>query len=449
MILSGLKTWLETGELLTTPGLADVQLTLSVLPGGCLRKKTHLGRRRLAKPVKCSYNGTARRQGVSFSVGVGRLGPSTGRRHGQPGGLPSGIFGRMIEANPEDAVAFGLFSVRQAKAAGYRESEIRSWVSRGRWIQAGRGLLVEAGCESRPEDQVVRDVLEGGPHAVAGFASAARVHGWDLDALPATPAVILPPGVNGRGRVSSYRALLQPDEMGLAGVLRLTTPLHTAVQLACVLPMGQAVVLLDSAMRSRQVRPDRLAGAIAGSRAVGSKSAREALALADPLSGSIPESLARLLFHEAGLPAPNSQYWPRLNGMSARVDFAWPEFMLVVEIDGRKYHIDAVAFQRDRVRQNALMQGKWMVLRFTVEDVRYDRLTSSTRFDAHSHASARYCPDRRRTGRRCSSGIPRPPATTPCWRRLPRRRSRTAGCSCRWDPRSARRSAAAPGESGR
>ena len=27
MILSGLKTWLETGELLTTPGSSDVQLT--------------------------------------------------------------------------------------------------------------------------------------------------------------------------------------------------------------------------------------------------------------------------------------------------------------------------------------------------------------------------------------------------------------------------------------
>jgi hypothetical protein len=278
----------------------------------------------------------------------------------------------MIEVNPEAAVAFGLFSVRQAKAAGYRDGEIRRWVNKGRWIQAGRGLLLEAGRESRPEDQMVRDVLEGGPHAVAGFSSAARAHGWDLDALPATPAVILPPGVSGPGRVSSYRAMLQPDEMTLLGVLRLTTPLHTAVQLACVLPKRQAVVLLDSAMRSRRVSPDRLAVAIAGSRAVGSKSAREAFALADPLSGSIPESLARLVFHEAGFPAPISQYWPRLAVIDARVDFAWPEFMLVVEIDGRKYHIDAAAFQRDRVRQNALMQGKWMVLRFTVEDVRYD-----------------------------------------------------------------------------
>ncbi len=278
----------------------------------------------------------------------------------------------MIEVNPEAAVAFGLFSVRQAKAAGYGENEIRRWVRKGRWVQPGRGLLLAAGRESRPEDQTVRDVLEGGPHAVAGFSSAARAFGWDLDALPATPAVIIPPGVNGRGRVLSYRALLEPDEMTLLGVLRLTTPLHTAVQLACVLPNHQAVVLLDSAMRSRQVRARELAAAIAGSRAVGSKSARKAFALADPLSGSIPESLARLLFIEAGLPSPISQYRPLLAGIDARVDFAWPEFMLVVEIDGRAYHIDAAAFQRDRVRQNALMQGKWMVLRFTVEDVRYD-----------------------------------------------------------------------------
>ena len=278
----------------------------------------------------------------------------------------------MIEANPEAAVAFGLFSVRQAKEAGYREGEIRRWVTKGRWIPVGRGVLVEAGRDTRPEDRMVRDVLDGGPNAVAGFTSAATVYGWDLDTMPATPAVVLPPGFKGRGRVPAYRALLQPDDIALLGVLRLTSPLQTAVQLACVLPQQKAVVLLDSVMRSKQVQPDRLAREIDRSQAVGSKNARAAMALADPLSGSIPESLARMLFHEAGLPAPVSQYQPRLAAVTARVDFAWPDYMLVVEIDGRRYHIDAVAFQRDRVRQNALMQGKWMVLRFTVEDVRYD-----------------------------------------------------------------------------
>ena len=278
----------------------------------------------------------------------------------------------MIEANPEEAVAFGLFSVRQAKDAGHSIADIRRWVSKGRWIQAGRGLLLEVGRDARPEDQIVRDVIDGGPNAVAGFASAATAYGWDLDTMPATPSVILPPGFKGRGRVPAYRAVLDPEDIALLGVLRLTTPLQTAVQLACSLPTEKAVVLLDSAMRSGQLSPDQLALEIAQSQAVGSKSAREALALADPLSGSIPESLARLLFHEAGLPAPVSQYQPHLADVTARVDFAWPGHMLVVEIDGRQYHIDAVAFQRDRVRQNALIQGKWMVLRFTVEDVRYD-----------------------------------------------------------------------------
>ncbi len=171
-------------------------------------------------------------------------------------------------------------------------------------------------------------------------------------------------------------------------------------------------------MRSEQVHPERLAVAIGSSRGVGSRSARQALALADPLSGSIPESLARMLFREAGLPAPVSQYHPPLAAINVRVDFAWPEFMLVVEIDGRRYHIDAAAFQRDRIRQNALMQGKWMVLRSPSKTSATTRRMWSMRFGARSAASARCFPGPPRTAHPCSSGTHRPPARRPCSRRL-------------------------------
>lgn len=277
----------------------------------------------------------------------------------------------MIEPDPEAAVAYGLFSVRQAKDAGYGEYEIRRQVRRGRWQQVERTVLQVAGRETRSGDRYVRDVLCAGPGAVSAFASAAVIHGWDLDILPQTPAVILPPGTRGRSQVVSQRSRLGDDEIVLMGVLRVTTPLRTAVDLASVLPPRLAVITMDCAFRSRRVHQDELALALSQGRGHGVCAARRALALSDPLSGSIPETIARLLFLEAGLPAPIAQYPVRWGDLVARLDFAWPEHMLLVEIDGRRWHIDADTFAQDRVRQNAATQNGWRILRFTAAQVRF------------------------------------------------------------------------------
>jgi very-short-patch-repair endonuclease len=44
--------------------------------------------------------------------------------------------------------------------------------------------------------------------------------------------------------------------------------------------------------------------------------------------------------------------------------------MVLLEIDGREFHIGREPFQRDRTKQNALIRAGWWVLRFTVEDIR-------------------------------------------------------------------------------
>jgi very-short-patch-repair endonuclease len=54
----------------------------------------------------------------------------------------------------------------------------------------------------------------------------------------------------------------------------------------------------------------------------------------------------------------------------ARADFGWPEALLIAEIDGFGPHSSRSVFQRDRTRQNALVNAGWLVLRFTVDDIR-------------------------------------------------------------------------------
>jgi very-short-patch-repair endonuclease len=52
-----------------------------------------------------------------------------------------------------------------------------------------------------------------------------------------------------------------------------------------------------------------------------------------------------------------------------KVDFAWPEYRLIVEIDGRTDHTDPIDVDYDKRRQWALEKLRWRVLRFTGSEV--------------------------------------------------------------------------------
>jgi hypothetical protein len=274
----------------------------------------------------------------------------------------------VLEPDPELAVEYGLFSVRQARAAGFSRADIERQVRRGTWNRRVRGVLEAAGRAAQSHDDLLLAVLTTGPQAVIGFAAGGRLHGWKLGSLPWTPLLVLPPGAHTRGSTPVYRAALRPDQVVLRGPVPVTSPLLTAAHLASHLPLRAAVIALDCALRSRQVSLESLDLAVTDKR--GAVQARRAFALADPLSGSIVESEARFLFHEAGLPAPTSQHPFQAGELRFFLDFSWPALMVLVEIDGREFHIERGPFQRDRTKQNALIRAGWTVLRFTVEDIR-------------------------------------------------------------------------------
>ena len=54
-----------------------------------------------------------------------------------------------------------------------------------------------------------------------------------------------------------------------------------------------------------------------------------------------------------------------------RVDNAYPDIKLFIELDGYGGHSSREAFIRDRHRQNDVVALDWVPLRFTDSDVRY------------------------------------------------------------------------------
>lgn len=91
---------------------------------------------------------------------------------------------------------------------------------------------------------------------------------------------------------------------------------------------------------------------------------------AGSLSESPLESQARLVFAAADLPRPLQQATIRRRGrFLARVDFLWPEAMLIVEVDGLEKYGEPGALQREKERQNDLVAEGFVVLRFTWADI--------------------------------------------------------------------------------
>jgi hypothetical protein len=83
--------------------------------------------------------------------------------------------------------------------------------------------------------------------------------------------------------------------------------------------------------------------------------------LVDPRSGSVLESLARVLLWRNGFLPPSSQYLVKHPGTGWRgyLDFAWPLLRVALECDGYEWHAARDPFQRDRRRWSTLSRMDW------------------------------------------------------------------------------------------
>jgi very-short-patch-repair endonuclease len=138
---------------------------------------------------------------------------------------------------------------------------------------------------------------------------------------------------------------------------------------AATLPPSRAAAAIDRALQRGWLGPQDLAERLARPRRGNPVLRRIAAGL---LAGAEAESerlLHRLLSkHRIGGWLPN--YPVVVAGVvRARLDAAFVEHHLAIEVDGYAYHSKDGAFQRDRTRQNMLMLLGWTVLRFTWRDI--------------------------------------------------------------------------------
>lgn len=149
-------------------------------------------------------------------------------------------------------------------------------------------------------------------------------------------------------------AALRAADQQIHNRVVITTPARTAVDLARELPLREALVTMDHVLAT-YANQEELADVLGRQFGwPGARTARAALALADPRSESVLESVARAEFAAAGLPAPvlQASFWTGQGWTKERVDFWWPQFKTFAEADGlAKYEAATPEERRGRMRR--------------------------------------------------------------------------------------------------
>ncbi|MET0190042.1 MAG: DUF559 domain-containing protein [Pseudonocardia sediminis] len=212
-----------------------------------------------------------------------------------------------------------------------------------------------------------------GPDAVLCGYSAAELLGASCGPRHAPAEVIVTvDGPRSRPGVRVRRDALHPGEITEAGGVRVTSRLRTAFDLARWLPPDEGVVAVDALARG-EFAPDLLmnfAARYTGLRGV--RRVTDVLALADPRSGSPPETRLRLILLRGGLPRPVPQH-PVLDDGRRRavwIDLAYPEHRLGVEYDGGDHFATPQRAREDAQRHTRLVAAGWRVLRYTSDEMR-------------------------------------------------------------------------------
>ena len=261
------------------------------------------------------------------------------------------------------AVSEGWASARQLKSGVYRRLLHN--------VYATRALPVDHQLHARAAMLLI-------PHdAALGGATAAAWYGAPFAATSSPVCVVVPRGSAWRGPrgVRVHRTDLSPSDVRTVEnaheLVRITTPLRTAWDVATLEPLFDAVALLDGMARGEAIDReglDRLLAGAAGRWRAGR--VRRAVPLVDGRAQSPPESWVRVACALAGLPAPVPQFHAFVDGEKVgEVDLAWPDQKVIVEYEG-PHHFEGVQISKDDRRYARLIAAGWTVIRVGASEIR-------------------------------------------------------------------------------
>jgi very-short-patch-repair endonuclease len=156
--------------------------------------------------------------------------------------------------------------------------------------------------------------------------------------------------------------------------LRVTTLARTVIDAWPLIPPPERRPLVLDLARRRLVSPHQLDDALSERPNVaGRRLLRQTIDLiADGCESELEAHGVLNVFRHRSLPRSVGQFPLDLSSGRIRLDRAWPEVKLAVELDGARYHTSPEDRAEDLARDAALAALGWVVLRFTYAEVLRD-----------------------------------------------------------------------------
>jgi very-short-patch-repair endonuclease len=275
-----------------------------------------------------------------------------------------------------------VFTRAQARASGLSAHQLRHLARRGVVEQLHTGVFRFANSTPTWHQRVLAACLDGGPECLASHRTAAALHGFDGFSPGGLVEVVVPMHVRHRRAdvIVHHTRDLPPTDRARAGVIPVTSPARTLIDLGAVVPATWVEEAVDAAERDHAVSRAQLERRYHALRAPGRNGIG---AMTQVLTGRtdparVPRSVLERrmirVLRGAGLPEPVARYRVRLRGgQRYELDFAYPSARLALEVDGHAWHATRRQRAADNERAALLADHGWSIRRFTYEQVVHDR----------------------------------------------------------------------------
>jgi very-short-patch-repair endonuclease len=265
------------------------------------------------------------------------------------------------------AEQYGLFTAAQWKQVGFSSRALRRKEARGAVQQIHPGVFAVAGAPKSFEQQVLAACLSVG--GVASHRCAAHLWGFRKFESPNVEVLVRRERTPSRGEVKIRRTgrLDDVDVTVLRGI-PITDRARTLLDLSDVSPR-LAEGALNGMLHRRQVSVRQLQGALGrvGPQHPGSWLYRDLVmpfaAGQRPTESELEDDFLELVIRRYDLPLPERQHPVGRR----RIDFAYPELVLGVELESVRAHAAREDVYRNANKANELLE--WWILRFTFDDV--------------------------------------------------------------------------------
>jgi hypothetical protein len=283
----------------------------------------------------------------------------------------------MVDVRVSEVAAHqhNRFSLAQAQALGATARVVAHRLATGRWVAVHEAVFAIAPVLDDDRGRWMAATLTA-PGTALSHASAAAAWGW-WD-RPRDVEVVTRRGSGGPRRLDGvlvHRSLTLEGETLLHHGIPVTNVPRTLIDLTPHIGSRLLARCVREAIRLRTTSAAAIIDALAGRYRGRRGSRRLALTVARytglPLerARSGAEVAALELLRDAGRPMPDLNR--RIVGEEA--DLSWPALRLIIEIDGRQYHLDA---GEDARKTELWEHAGWTVRRVPAEDM-HERLLAA------------------------------------------------------------------------